>query len=172
MKIQSQKRIYMIMAIVVVAVLMAAQIALYVFFRKANTELAVLNGQIAEHTLRQSENLTLVNGYNKFEESAPSKERLQASYPSNSSEFYAFADSVFRSNGIDYSNTSAAADPGPGGELKLQISFNGQYYNVLKSLAAFRTGNYLMRVGDFSLTGEADGRVNGKMTILSTAKSE
>jgi hypothetical protein len=75
-----------------------------------------------------------------------------------------------KDNGLEHTNRSSSSGVEPGGVLQLQISFSGPYYGVLKALAALRECEYAMRISDFRVNAEADGKVSGSMTILSNAK--
>jgi hypothetical protein len=98
-------------------------------------------------------------------------EKLKTAYPSNPRELYTMVDNVLKANSIEFTNNSSSSETIPGGEITLQINFSGPYYGLMKALAAFRDSQYIMRLGDFNLTGLDDGMVTGTMTILSMAKS-
>jgi hypothetical protein len=140
-------------------------------FKSVNAELVSVSGQLVEQTRVLEERKGLNQDYKNFEEKAPNMEKLKTSYPSNPRELYTMVDNVLKANSIEYTNNSSSRDTVPGGEIILQINFTGPYYGLMKALAAFRDSQYIMRVGDFNVTGTDDGMVTGTMTILSMAKS-
>jgi hypothetical protein len=71
---------------------------------------------------------------------------------------------------IDFVNAGSTVGVKPGANFTLQIKFSGQYYNLVKALAAIRESGFIMRISELNLNAEGHGTVNGTMSIISTAQ--
>jgi hypothetical protein len=171
MKTQKQQRLYGILVAITVVLLLVAQFLLQYALKGTSRELVAAKDNLL--MLRQSINskTSLVEKYKQFEIVVSNPNAPERGYPQNGSELYAILDKSLGDNGVDHSNTSPTSGTPPGGELRLQITFNGSYYSVLKALAAMRESPIVMRISAFRIDATNEGQVSGTMTVLSTAKS-
>jgi hypothetical protein len=77
--------------------------------------------------------------------------------------------SVMTDYNIEFVNAGSTVGVQPGANFTLQIKFSGQYYNLVKALAAIRESGFIMRISELNVNAEGDGAVNGTMSIISTA---
>ncbi|MDR3077026.1 MAG: hypothetical protein LBU26_06960, partial [Synergistaceae bacterium] len=73
---------------------------------------------------------------------------------------------------IVHQNLTSTAGVQPGANFTLQITFNGEYYKVMKALAAIRESGYIMRISELRLNAEGNGNVYGTMNIVSTSQAQ
>jgi hypothetical protein len=170
MKTQKQQRLYDLLITLTVVLLLVAQSLLLYTFRSVNEELVSIRSQLSGQKKTQEERLSLVQSYQAFELIASRPGRQDAAFPTNALELYTMVDGVLTAHSIEHTNRSSTGETAPGSEMRLQITFHGPYYNILKALAAFRDGAFVMRVADFNITGQADGTASGSMTIVSLSK--
>ena len=168
---ERQRRSYTLLAVVVVVLLLGAQYWLQREYNESERQLGRLRGELSTERRTVESRYALLEKYKLFESLAGGTNRPERLYPENALELFAVVDRALKENGLDHTNRSSSSDTAPGGVLQLQISFSGPYYGVLKALAALRESEYVMRVSDFRLSAQENGRVSGTMTILSTARS-
>jgi hypothetical protein len=172
MKTQKQQRLYNVLIALTVILLLVAQGLLLYTYKSATDELTSVRSQLVGQKKTQTERLTLVSEYQAFEHAASSPGRHDASFPARQLDLYTMVEEVMGTYAIEHTNTpESPGDMAPGSELRLRITFNGRYYNILKLLAAFRNTPYVIRISDFSLTGQDDGNASGSMIIVSRVQS-
>jgi hypothetical protein len=161
------------MIIVTVILLIVAQSVLLFTFKTASEDLATVRSQLNSLKKTQDERLKLVKEYTGFELIASRPGRQDALFPATELDLYTMVDRVLTANGIEHTNRTASREKTPpGGEMRLDITFSGPYYNILKALAAFRDEEFVMRVSEFNISsGQSDGAASGSMTIVSKASS-
>jgi hypothetical protein len=172
MKTQKQQRLYGLMVMVTVILLIVAQFVLFITLKTASEDLASIRSQLSSLKKTQDERLKLVQEYQGFEVIASRPGRQDALFPATALDLYTMVDRVLTANGIEHTNRTSSRETPPGGELRLDITFSGPYYNILKALAAFRDAEFVMRVADFNISsGQSDGAASGSMSIVSRASS-
>ncbi|MDR1885332.1 MAG: hypothetical protein LBQ56_03595 [Synergistaceae bacterium] len=170
MKAQKQQRLYGVLVGITVVLLLAAQYILQYTFTSVSVELATVSESLDGLKKSAVSKSGLVDKYKQFEMTAgPSNQ--SKTYPENGRELYEVLDAVLNEHNIGHDNKSYTGGTAPGGVLQLQITFNGPYYGLLKSLAAIRESRYVMRISDFKISAKENGQVEGSMTVLSTARS-
>lgn len=167
-----QKKNYAILTAVIVVLLLACQFWIQKTYNEDKMELARLNGEVQSEKKTVESRHNLLEKYKLFETLASGTGRAKQVYPENALELFSVVDRALKDNNIEHTNRSSSSETAPGGVLQLQLSFNGQYYGILKALAALRESEYVMRVSDFKVSAGDGGRVSGSMTILSTARSQ
>jgi hypothetical protein len=171
MNTQKQQRLYTALISITVILLLVAQFLLLYTFKTVNEELTVVKNQLEQQKRTQEERFSLVQNYQSFEIAASSPGRQDASFPASELELYTMVEGVLTANSLEHTNRPSSGSAEPGGELRLAITFNGTYYDILKTLAAFRDTQYVIRVADFNITGQDNGLASGSMVILSRARS-
>lgn len=167
---EKQKKSYVLLLALVVVLLIAAQVFLERTFRNTSAELASARGSLAAAKRTAEDRNTLLDKYKTFESRSTTPGKSERIFPENALELFSVVDRAMKDNRLEHTNRSSSSGTKPGGVMQLQISFNGPYYGVVKALAALRESNYVMRISDFRITAQADGKVTGTMTILSTAR--
>lgn len=167
---EKQKKTFVSLLALVVVLLIAAQLFLQRTFQSTSAELASARGQLAAIKKTTDDRYSLLEKYKSFEAQAATPGRTERAFPENALELFAVVDRAMKDNRLEHTNRSSSSGTEPGGVLQLQISFNGPYYGVIKALATLRESEYVMRISDFRITAQADGKVSGTMTILSTAR--
>ena len=84
--------------------------------------------------------------------------------------FYSFLDDLIDAQGLARGNViPAAAAPG---RFAVQVEVMGDYYGVMKLLAALRQGSRALRVESFSLEALSADRVRGNLTVGTLVREE
>ncbi len=169
MTTEKQKKTYIFLLSIVVVLLLAAQFFLQQTFRNTTAELARVSGNLDVLKKTVDDRYALLEKYKSFESQAATPGESARVFPENALELFSIVDRAMKDNFLEHTNRSSSSAE-PGGVLQLQITFNGPYYGVMKALATLRESEYIMRISDFRITAEADGKVSGSMTILSHAK--
>ncbi|MDR1516375.1 MAG: hypothetical protein LBS45_11840 [Synergistaceae bacterium] len=172
MKTQQQQRIYGFLIALTVILLVLAQVLLLQTLKKVTGDLIGAKNQVNSQKKTLNDRNALVSGYSKFTEALQLPGRQDASFPATELDLYNMVENIMIARSIEHTNTSASGGQNaPGSELRLRITFNGSYYNILKLLAEFRATQFVIRVADFSLSGQIDGKVSGSLTIISRIRS-
>lgn len=167
MRTERQKKMYGVLAALVVVVFLGVQFALYSTFKKTSDELGAVTGNVATLEKTVQGQVALLGEYKVLEELVPSSRER----PMNALELYSEVDRALNNSAVDHTNRSSSSGEGPGGLLEIQVDFNGPYYGLLKALASMRASKYLMKVSTFNLQGIAGGKISGSITVLSQANS-
>ncbi|MDR0615182.1 MAG: hypothetical protein LBG29_00080 [Synergistaceae bacterium] len=172
MKTQQQQRLYGVLIAFTVILLLLAQTLLLQTIRKATGDLVTARNQVIGNRKTLDDQNALARGYEKFSNLMQSPGRPEATFPATELDLYNMVENIMISRSIEHTNSSASGGQNaPGSELRLRVTFNGAYYNVLKLLAEFRAAPFVIRVADFSISGQTDGRVSGSLTIISRIRS-
>ncbi|MDL2263027.1 hypothetical protein LJC31_00080 [Synergistaceae bacterium OttesenSCG-928-I11] len=170
MTTEKQKKTYVFLLSIVVVLLLAAQFFLQHTFENTSAELARTSGNLEALKKTADARYALLDKYKSFESLAAAPGKSTRAFPENALELFAVVDRAMKDNRLEHTNRSSSSGTEPGGVLQLQIAFSGPYYGVMKALATLRESEYVMRISDFRITAESDGKVSGSMTILSNAK--
>ncbi|MDR3322073.1 MAG: hypothetical protein LBS93_06445 [Synergistaceae bacterium] len=172
MRPQKQQRLYFALSTLVVALLLLAQFMLLYTYRAAFDQYRSVNGELEVERNRQDERSKLVEEYQKFESAASVPGMRETVFPVSALEFYTVVDTILTTQYVEHtSRSTTTGELEAGSELRLQITFSGPYYSILKALAAFRDSSIVMRVAEFNITGQADGRASGSMIVVSRVQS-
>jgi hypothetical protein len=170
MTAEKQHQIYAGLAVVAVILLLGIQFALQYMYRQASEQL--INGatQLATSQRNVQNRQKLTSRYKTFKAAATQQTGADRDFPASGRELYMAIAGVLSNYRIDFTNASSTQQVKPGGSFTLSINFKGQYYDVLKALAAIRDGVYIMRVSEFNVAADGQGLVHGTMKIVSTAR--
>jgi hypothetical protein len=168
---QKQHMFYGVLVTLTVLLLLLAQYLLMDTFKSAAAQLASTRVDLTDVKRVADGRRAMVEKYKTFELAASNPNRPEQLYPVNALELYSVIDKALKDNSIEHTNKSSSSATTPGGIFQLDITFNGPYYAIMKALADIRASEYVMRVSDFNITAQTEGRVTGTMTILSRAQS-
>jgi hypothetical protein len=172
MTTEKQQKTYVALMVVVVILLLGAQFGLQYMFRQASAELvSVTNSLAAENKTFQSRR-SLSERYKAFQEKMLGQSGSDRQFPLSGIDLFAALNNIFRDYSIESVNKSTTTGTQPGQPFTLQIEFKGQYYNLIKALAAARESGILMRVSALSVEAQGDGNVKGTMSIISTSRAQ
>ena len=169
MTAEKQSKAYGILIFFVVILLLGAQYGLQYMFKQSSEELVSLQ-QTLENDKRQLDSqVSLSSRYDIFQELAQGHAGAERQFPVNGALLFQALNSVMQNYNIDFVNTTSTVGVQPGADFTLQISFSGQYYNVMKALAAIRESGFIMRISELNLSAQGNGLVSGTISIISTA---
>jgi hypothetical protein len=172
MKTQQQQRLYGFLIVLTVILLVLAQVLLLQMVKRVTGDLVAIKNQVNSQKKTLNDRNALVDGYSKFTEAMQLPGRQDATFPATELDLYNMVENIMIARSIEHTNSSASGGQNaPGSELRLRLTFNGSYYNILKLLAEFRATPYVIRVDDFSMSGQIDGKVSGALTIISRIRS-
>jgi hypothetical protein len=155
-----------------VILLVLAQFLLLSTLKKVTNDLVSVKRDIVNKNKTLNDRNVLMSGYTKFMESLQLPGNRDAIFPATELELYNMIENIMISRSIEHTNSSASGgNNAPGSELRLRITFNGSYYNILKLLAELRATPFVIRVADFSVSGQNDGKISGTLTIISRIRS-
>jgi hypothetical protein len=157
----------------VVVLLLGAQFVLQYTLRQASDELISVKTSLSSDERTLNAQRSLNDRYKNFQQIVSGQAGTDRKFPVNGHELYTAVSKVLTDYGIDFSNSTSNIEVQPGATFTLQITIlSGQYYNVIKALAAIRESGYIMRISQLSLTAEGTGVVKGRMSIVSTAQAQ
>lgn len=159
---------YFLIFAVVVILLAVAQVVLDRMLRESADKVISAQTRIAELRSTTESKQMLLTRYRDFEATVTEQMGAATVFPSNAMEMFTAVDAVMKEYHIEHTNSSSSSTSA-GGIMQLHISYNGEYYDLLKALADLRSGEYAMRVSDFKISAVEKGKVSGTMTILSAA---
>ncbi|MDR0648299.1 MAG: hypothetical protein LBF92_03055 [Synergistaceae bacterium] len=172
MKTQQQQRLYGFLVAFTVILLVLAQVLLLQTLKKVTGDLIDVKNEVVTQAKTLNDRNELVGGYSKFMDALQLPGNRDASFPATELDLYNMIENIMISRSIEHTNTSASGGSSePGSELRLRITFNGSYYNILRLLAEFRAAPFVIRVADFSVSGQTDGKISGALTIISRIRS-
>jgi hypothetical protein len=172
MRTQQQQRLYGFLIAFTVILLVLAQVLLLQTLKNVTDNLVAVKNDVVNKTKTLNDRDALVGGYAKFMESLQLPGNRDASFPETELDLYNMVENIMISRSIEHTNSSASGgNNAPGSELRLRVTFNGSYYNILKLLADFRASQFVIRVADFSVSGQTDGKISGALTIISRIRS-
>ena len=170
---EKQHRAYGLLMFFVVVLLLGAQFVLQYTLRQASDELISVKTSLASEERTLNAQRSLNDRYKTFQQIVLGQAGTDRKFPVSGHELYTALSNVLVVYDIDFTNSTSTAGVLPGAGFTLQISFSGQYYNVIKALAAIRESNFIMRISELNLNAEgASGMVNGRMNIVSTAQAQ
>ncbi|MDR1137124.1 MAG: hypothetical protein LBK91_02265 [Synergistaceae bacterium] len=171
MTAEKQHKMYGVLMFVVVLLLLAAQYVLQYTLQQASEQLVSIRTSLSsEHSMLNSQR-SLSERFKSFEILASNQGGSDRQFPENPREFFTALGNVMSDYSISFSSSSTNLTVKPGENFTLSISLNGQYYNVMKALAAIRESNYIMRINELRLSAEGGGSIQGTMNIVSTAQN-
>jgi hypothetical protein len=172
MRAQQQQRLYGILMAFTVILLVLAQVLLLQTLRRANNDLISSRNQLVGQQKTLDDQNSLAGGYEKFSEVTNTPGRQEAVFPATELDLYNMVENIMIARSIEHTNSSTSGGQNaPGSELRLRITFNGPYYEILRLLAEFRATPFVVRVDEFSMTGQDAGRVSGAFTVVSRIRS-
>jgi hypothetical protein len=168
---EKQHKMYGVLMVAVVILLLAAQYILQRTLQQASEELISIKTSLSSEQSMLSSQRSLSERLKSFEVLASGYGGSERLFPENPRELFAAVGGVLQDYSVEFTQSSSNLTVKPGENFTLAISFNGQYYNVMKALAAIRENNYIMRINELRLNAESSGAVRGSMNIVSTARS-
>jgi hypothetical protein len=172
MKTQQQQRFYGILIAFTVILLVLAQVLLLQTLKRATDDLVNARDQFIGSKKTLDDRNELAKGYEKFSNMMQLPGRQEATFPATELDLYNMIENIMIARSIEHTNTSASGGQNePGSELSLRVTFSGSYYNILKLLAEFRATPFVIRVSDFSVSGQTGGKISGSLTIISRIRS-
>jgi hypothetical protein len=168
---EKQHKMYGILMCVVVVLLLAAQYILQTTLKQASEQLVSIKTSLSSENGMVISQRSLSERLKSFEILASGQGGSDRLFPANPRELFAAVGSVLQGYSVDFTNSSSNLTVKPGENFTLSITFNGQYYNIMKALAAIRENNYIMRINELKLNAEGNGLTKGTMNIISTAQS-
>jgi hypothetical protein len=155
-----------------VMLLLGAQFVLQYTLRQASDELISVKTTLSSDEGTLNAQRSLNDRYKTFQVLVAGHAGTDRKFPVNGRELYEALANVLRVYNIEFTVGGTTAGVQPGASFTLQIAFSGDYYNVIKALAAIRESSYIMRISQLNLTAEAAGAVRGRMNIVSTAQAQ
>jgi hypothetical protein len=168
---EKQHKMYGILMFVVVVLLLAAQYLLQHTLRQASEQLVSIQTSLSSERGKVNSQRSLSERLKSFEVLASGHGVSERLFPENPREFYDAVISVLDDYSVEQVQRSSSLTVQPGENFTLSIDFNGQYYNVMKALAALRENKYVMRINELKISADGGGLVKGTMSIISTARS-
>jgi hypothetical protein len=156
----------------VVVLLLAAQFVLQYTLRQASDELVSVKTSLSSDERTLNSQRSLNERYKTFQQIVAGQAGTDRKFPVNGRELHEAVSSVLSDYSIEFDSNTSNVGVQPGAAFTLQITFSGQYYNVIKALAAIRESSYIMRMSELNLTAEGGGAVRGTMSIVSTAQAQ
>jgi hypothetical protein len=172
MTADKQQKAYGMLMFIAVVLLLAAQFGLQYIFRQASEELISVRTSLTTDQRTLNSQRSLSDRYKSFQLLTAGYSGVDRQFPINGRELFTALDAVMSVYNIEFTNSTPNAGVQPGTPFTLQIVFNGQYYNVLKAIAAIRESNYIMRISDLKLNAEGNGTVRGSMSIVSASQAQ
>jgi hypothetical protein len=169
---EKQHKAYGILIFFVVVLLLGAQYILQYTLRQASDELISVKTTLSSDERTLNAQRSLNERYKTFQQIVSGQAGSDRKFPVNGRELFTALANVLTDYNIEFTSNSTTAGVQPGGSFTLQIAFNGQYYNVIKALAAIRESSYIMRISQLNLAAEGNGVVKGTMNIVSTAQAQ
>jgi hypothetical protein len=170
---EKQQRAYGILMFFVVVLLLGAQFILQYTLRQASDELVSVKTSLSSEEGTLTAQRSLNDRYKIFQQNISGQAGTDRKFPVNGIELYTAVSKVLTDYDIEFNQGSSTAGVQPGANFTLQITIiKGQYYNVIKALAAIRESSYIMRISQLSLQAEGAGAVRGTMNIVSTAQAQ
>jgi hypothetical protein len=166
---EKQGKAYGVLIFFVVVLLLAAQFGLQYMFKMSSEELVFVQSSLSNDQRQLDTQMTLSSRYDIFHELAQGQVGADRQFPVNGAVLFQALNSVMTDYHIDFVNAGSTVGVQPGATFTLQIRFSGQYYDLIKALAAIRESGFIMRLSELNVNAEGDGIVNGTMSIISTA---
>ena len=154
----------------VVMLLLGAQFVLQYTLRQSSDELISVKTSLSSDERTLNAQRSLNERYKTFQQIVTGHAGTDRKFPVSGSELYTALANVLRDYNIEFTTSGSTAGVQPGAGFTMTITFSGQYYNVIKALAAIRESSYIMRMSDLNLTALCGGVVSGRMNIVSTAQ--
>ena len=169
MTADKQGKAYGVLIFFVVVLLLGAQFGLQYMFKQSSEELVSLQYTLSNEKNQLNSQTSLSARYDIFQELAEGHAGTERQFPVNGALLFQALNDVMSDYNIDFVNAGTTVGVLPGATFTLQIRFSGQYYNLIKALAAIRESGFIMRISELNVSAEGDGAVNGTMSIISTA---
>jgi hypothetical protein len=170
---EKQHKTYGTLMCVAVILLLAAQGGLQYIFQQTSEELVSVSTSLAADNRTLKSQQSLNEKYSAFETLLTgSQSGADRKFPINGRELFTALAGVLKNYSVEFTSSSDNAGVQPGADFTLYISLSGQYYNVVKALAAIRESNYIMKISELALNAEGDGNVRGTMSIMSTSQAQ
>jgi hypothetical protein len=169
---EKQHKAYGILMFFAVVLLLGAQFVLQYTLRQSSDELVSTNTSLSSDERTLNAQRSLNERYNTFQRIVSGQAGTDRKFPIDGHELYTALSNVLHDYTIEFTNSSPNAGVQPGASFTLQITFSGQYYNVIKALAAIRESGYIMRISQLNIEAQGAGVVSGTMNIVSTAQAQ
>jgi hypothetical protein len=169
---EKQHRAYGILMFFAVVLLLGAQYVLQYTLRQASDELVSAKTTLSSDERTLNAQRSLNERYKTFQQIVAGQAGTDRKFPVNGRELFTALSNVLQVYNIEFTNSSPNAEVQPGAGFTLQITLSGQYYNVIKALAAIRESSYIMRISQLNLRADGNGVVRGTMSIVSTAQAQ
>jgi hypothetical protein len=169
MTAEKQNKAYGVLIFFVVILLLAAQFGLQYMFKQSSEELISIQSSLSTDKRQLDSQRSLSSRYDAFHDLTQGYSGAERQFPVNGALLFQALNSVMQDYNIEFVNAGSTVGVQPGANFTLQIRFSGQYYNLMKALAAIRESGFIMRISELNLNAEGNGVVNGTMSIISTA---
>ena len=166
---EKQGRAYGVLIFFVVVLLLGAQYGLQYMFKLSSEENVSVQSSLSNDKGQLDSQMSLSSRYDAFQELTQGHSGADRQFPMNGALLFQALNSVMKDYNIDFVNAGSTVGVKPGANFTLQIKFSGQYYNLMKALAAIRESGFIMRISELNVNAEGDGAVEGTMSIISTA---
>jgi hypothetical protein len=154
-----------------VVLLLGAQFVLQYTLRQASDELVSVKTSLSSDERTLNAQRSLNERYKTFQQVVSGHTGTDRKFPIDGIELYTALSNVLTLYDIEFTSGTSTAGVQPGAGFTLRITFSGQYYNVIKALAAIRESSYIMRMSELNITANGAGSVSGTMNIVSTAQA-
>jgi len=169
MTAEKQRKAYGILILFIVVLLLAVQYGLLYMLRQSGRELVSLQSALAYDRGQLDSQIALSSGYDAFRGIVSEHTDAGRRFPANGALLFQALNSVMNDYNIDFVNVGSTARGQYDSDFTLQIRFSGQYYDLIKALAAIRESEFIMRLSELNVSAEGSGAVSGIMSIISLA---
>ena len=166
---EKQSKAYAVLIFFVVLLLLGAQFGLQYMFRQSSEELVAMQTSLENSKRELNSQMSLSSRYDEFQALVLGQTSTERQFPVNGALLFQALNAVMMNYNIEFVNAGTTVGVLPGATFTLQIRFSGQYYNLIKALAAIRESGFIMRISEFNVNAEGNGTVSGTMSIISTA---
>lgn len=167
---ESQKRTYIVILTVIAIALVAAQYLLARELESVSEELKHERRQLETIHMRNDDRRLLLERYKEFSALVSPAGHQAKVFPTSALELFTVIDAAMKENHVEHTNRSGSGGGEAGSAIRLQLSFSGTYYSLLKSLASLRESDHIMRISDIRFNADSGEKVSGTMTVTSTAR--
>ena len=153
---EKQNKAYGILIFFVVVLLLGAQFGLQYMFKQSSEELVSVQESLETDKRQLNSQMSLSSRYDIFQDLAQGHSGNERQFPMNGALLFQALNAVMMDYNIDFVNAGSTVGVLPGANFTLQIRFSGQYYNLVKALAAIRESGFIMRISELNVTAEGN----------------
>jgi hypothetical protein len=175
---EKQQKAYGVLIIFIVILFLGAQFGLRYILQQSSTELESASKNLAKESSTRDSRSSLSKRYEAFEKSTAGSSS-ERQFPANGNDLFTAITNILKEYSIEFTSGGSTGTPikgaagaSGGTQFKLTISFSGQYYNVVKALAAIRESGYIMKLLSLNINAEGNNVVKGSMVIESRARAQ